>query len=153
MLSTYASFKVSEPTVPDPSYVVDYRYTHAFWMPQHSWGGVLEYSKYVAQHLKPWIDRNYRTLSDRDNTHVVGSSHGGLAAFHVAMVNPNVFGSAFCLSPSCVYLMLLICDPIPRISYQTLSTPSDVDSGLAMMPSCSMSPLRIVPYSTCIISF
>lgn len=36
------------------------------------------YAKFLIETLKPWVDRNFRTLSDRENTFAMGSSMGGL---------------------------------------------------------------------------
>jgi len=75
-------------------------YTHTFWAPGMGSGGVIDYSNYLAFHLKPWVDQNYKTLSDCPNTFIIGSSHGGLAAFIIACRHPGVFGTAGCFSPS-----------------------------------------------------
>jgi len=32
--------------------------------------------------------------------YALGSSHGGLAAFHMALSHPTIFGIAICMSPS-----------------------------------------------------
>jgi enterochelin esterase-like enzyme len=32
--------------------------------------------------------------------YIIGSSHGGLAAFHMALSHPTIFGIAICMSPS-----------------------------------------------------
>lgn len=56
------------------------------------------YRKFVAERLKPFIDQNYRTLSDADNTTTMGYDIAGLTAFLLAWQNRN-FGKAICLSP------------------------------------------------------
>jgi len=58
------------------------------------------YAEFLVKHLKPLIDRTYRTLPDRSNTAVGGSSMGALASLYVAMTRPAVFGRAMLLSPS-----------------------------------------------------
>jgi len=35
-----------------------------------------------------------------DNRSFLGSSHGGLAAFHMALSHPKIFSIAICMSPS-----------------------------------------------------
>jgi len=78
----------------------DKEYTHA---PVPSRGTCCEledYADYVATQLKPWIDHNYRTKSERSKTTIAGSSHGGLAAFVTAAMHPDVFGQAICMSSS-----------------------------------------------------
>lgn len=55
---------------------------------------------WMVKTLKPWIDENYRTLPDRCNTILAGSSMGGLMALYGATVYNHVFQRAACLSPS-----------------------------------------------------
>ncbi len=61
-------------------------------------GGV--YMNWLVKTLKPQIDREYRTLPDRKNTIIAGSSMGGLMAIYAAAVYNHVFQRAACLSPS-----------------------------------------------------
>ena len=58
------------------------------------------YMDWLIGTLKPHIDRNYRTLPDRVNTLIGGSSMGGLMALYGATVFNHVFQRAACLSPS-----------------------------------------------------
>lgn len=58
------------------------------------------YMKFVVEIVKPFIDKNYRTLSDVKNTTVGGSSYGGLISFKMAWEYPQIFSKAFCLSPA-----------------------------------------------------
>ncbi len=58
------------------------------------------YMKFVVDIVKPFIDKNYRTLPDRENTAVGGSSYGGLISFKLAWEYPHIFSKAFCLSPA-----------------------------------------------------
>lgn len=57
-----------------------------------------EYLKFLVEELKPFIDANYSTLTDRDNTAVMGSSMGGLISLYALCEYPEVFGLAGCLS-------------------------------------------------------
>jgi enterochelin esterase-like enzyme len=56
------------------------------------------YRDWVTEVLKPEIDRRYRTLGDRANTGVVGSSYGGTLAAYWALSRPEVFGMAASIS-------------------------------------------------------
>ena len=56
------------------------------------------YLAFLADELKPFIDRTYRTLSGRDDTMISGSSMGGLMSLYALMKRPAVFGAAACLS-------------------------------------------------------
>lgn len=58
------------------------------------------YMKFIVDELKPFIDKTYRTLSDRNSTAVGGSSLGGLISFMLAWEYPEVFSMAACLSPA-----------------------------------------------------
>ena len=55
---------------------------------------------WMVNTLKPYVDETYRTLPDRKNTIIAGSSMGGLMALYGATVYNHVFQRAACLSPS-----------------------------------------------------
>ena len=78
----------------------DREYTHAFWADGRECCLLPTYAQYVAEDVKGFIDANYRTLPQREETMIVGSSHAGLAAFHMAALHPEVFGIAAALSSS-----------------------------------------------------
>lgn len=64
-------------------------------------GGELgPYSNYVADQIVSFIDANYRTIGDRQHRVVLGSSHGGLAAFFTGVSHGDVFGQVIAMSPS-----------------------------------------------------
>jgi predicted alpha/beta superfamily hydrolase len=77
----------------------DVEYTHAPVFDRPG-GGLEAYGNYVSYLLKPFIDRNYLTLPHRESTTILGSSHGGLAAFYIACRHCDRFGNAAALSPS-----------------------------------------------------
>lgn len=56
------------------------------------------YVRFLAEELKPRIDREYRTLPDAAHTGVIGSSMGGIFAVALAWEKPEVFGRAASLS-------------------------------------------------------
>lgn len=58
------------------------------------------YMNWMIRTLKPYIDANYRTLPDRLNTIICGSSMGGLMALYGVCTYNHVFQRAACLSPS-----------------------------------------------------
>ncbi|PWJ54290.1 putative alpha/beta superfamily hydrolase [Dyadobacter jejuensis] len=58
------------------------------------------YLKFITDTLKPQIDRQYRTLSDRLHTGMGGSSVGGLLTIYAALMYPHVFGRLMIFSPS-----------------------------------------------------
>ena len=55
---------------------------------------------WLVRRFKPMIDAKYRTLSDRSNTLIAGSSMGGLMSLYAATHYNDVFSRAACLSPS-----------------------------------------------------
>lgn len=57
-----------------------------------------EYVAFLAETLKPVIDRTYSTRPDRANTYVAGSSMGGLMSIYALCERPDIFGGAICLS-------------------------------------------------------
>lgn len=68
---------------------------------RQSWGGAPEsdqYLEFIVNELKPFIDANYRTQSDRPGTYIMGSSMGGLIAFYAQMQYPEAFGGSASLS-------------------------------------------------------
>jgi hypothetical protein len=77
----------------------DYEYTHGPVL-HREWGGLDDYARYLAHELKPFIDRNYRTLYQGKYTVILGASHGGLASFYTATKYPDQFGNLAALSPS-----------------------------------------------------
>ena len=58
------------------------------------------YMNWLVKTLKPYIDENYRTLPDRMNTIIAGSSMGALIAMYAVCTYNHVFQRAACLSPS-----------------------------------------------------
>ena len=52
------------------------------------------YQRFVADELKPAIDRIYRTRPGREDTFVLGASTGGLAAVYAAISRPDIYGAA-----------------------------------------------------------
>lgn len=56
--------------------------------------------EWFVHSLKPDIDRRYRTLKDRENTFVAGSSMGGLMSLYAVLEYNRYFSRAAALSPS-----------------------------------------------------
>ena len=74
-------------------------YTH---VPDYRGRGGLAraYGKMIASDLKPFIDREYRTLPNAANTGLGGSSLGGLVTMYLGLRYPEVFGKLLVMSPS-----------------------------------------------------
>jgi predicted alpha/beta superfamily hydrolase len=58
------------------------------------------YMTFIIKKLKPFIDSTYRTIPDRENSAIMGSSMGGLISFLLVWNYPEVFSRAGCLSPA-----------------------------------------------------
>ena len=61
------------------------------------------YAKFIIETLKPYVDRTYRTLSERKHTGIGGSSMGGLISAYTGIVHPEHFGKLMIFSPSFWY--------------------------------------------------
>ena len=55
---------------------------------------------WIVDELKPRIDREYRTMPDREHTLIAGSSMGGLMSLYAVTAYNATFSRAACLSPS-----------------------------------------------------
>lgn len=55
---------------------------------------------WMVKYLKPYIDRSYRTLPEREHTFIAGSSMGGLMSLYALITYNRVFSRAAALSPS-----------------------------------------------------
>ena len=64
----------------------------------HGTGKILV--EWMADELKPLIDRELPTLPDREHTAVGGSSMGGLMAYYSVVARNDIFSKAACLSSS-----------------------------------------------------
>jgi predicted alpha/beta superfamily hydrolase len=58
------------------------------------------YGRVLVEELKPFIDANYRTVSDARHTGLGGSSLGGLVSLYLGLKYPGVFGLVAVVSPS-----------------------------------------------------
>lgn len=58
------------------------------------------YMDWLINEFKPQVDMQLRTLKDRKNTYICGSSLGGLMSFYGATVYNKYISKAICLSPS-----------------------------------------------------
>lgn len=56
------------------------------------------YLKFIVKELKPFVDKNFNTYSNKSNTFIAGSSMGGLISLYAICEYPKVFGGAACLS-------------------------------------------------------
>lgn len=59
-----------------------------------------QYVDFLVKTLKPFIDKNYRTVKNKQNTFIAGSSMGGLISMYAVLKYPKVFGAAGVFSPA-----------------------------------------------------
>ncbi len=58
------------------------------------------YVEFLVATLKPFIDFGFKTLPDKENTVIAGSSMGGLISYYAFLKYPLVFGKAGVFSPA-----------------------------------------------------
>ncbi len=75
-------------------------YTHTFWRHGHACCGLDEYADYVGDRIRGFVDAHYRTDARTERTSIVGSSHGGHAAFYMGTKRADRFGNVGAFSPS-----------------------------------------------------
>ena len=56
------------------------------------------YLRFLVEEVKPYVDSNFRTRADKQNTFVMGSSMGGLISLYTVSKYPDIFHGAGCLS-------------------------------------------------------
>lgn len=58
------------------------------------------YVRFLADTLKPYIDKTFRTLPEREFTGIGGSSMGGLISIYAGLMYPEVYSRLMVFSPS-----------------------------------------------------
>lgn len=58
------------------------------------------YARFLTETLKPRVDSLFRTLPDRENTAIMGSSLGALISFYTGLKYPHIFSKIGIFSPS-----------------------------------------------------
>ena len=59
-----------------------------------------QYVQFLSETLKPYIDKKFRTLQEREYTGIGGSSMGGLISMYAALKYPEVYSKLMIFSPS-----------------------------------------------------
>ena len=59
-----------------------------------------EYVRFLAETLKPYVDKQFRTKPDRLNTGIGGSSMGGLISIWAGFMYPEKFSKLMIFSPA-----------------------------------------------------
>lgn len=66
-------------------------------------GGGRELVDFIVNHLKPFVDGEYRTLGEPHWTGIMGASLGGLMALVMGRSHPEVFGRIGAVSPTVMW--------------------------------------------------
>ena len=59
-----------------------------------------KFANFIIREMKTFVDENYRTITNKSNTFIMGSSLGGLYSFQLVWNYPTIFSKAACLSSS-----------------------------------------------------
>ena len=59
-----------------------------------------QYLDFIVNTLKPYVDANFKTLTDKKNTAIIGSSMGGLISHYAALKYSDIFGKIGVYSPA-----------------------------------------------------
>ena len=57
------------------------------------------WDEFESKELVEYVDKNFRTLPNRESRGIAGHSMGGYGAFKIGMLHPEVFSSIYALSP------------------------------------------------------
>jgi glycogen operon protein len=68
--------------------------------PEYGGGRGDDYLTFIVHTLKPYIDSSFRTLPEREQTGMFGSSMGGLISLYAYFQYPETFGFVGAMSPS-----------------------------------------------------
>lgn len=79
------------------------------------------YLKFIVEELKPYIDKNFATLPDQQNTYMAGSSMGGLISMYAVCEYPDVFRGAACISTHWIGAENAKNNPIPDVFVKYMS--------------------------------
>jgi predicted alpha/beta superfamily hydrolase len=77
--------------------VREYTPTH---VPKLGGGRADRYARFLIEEVKPFVEREYRTLSGPQHTGIGGSSLGGLVSLYLGLKHCTIFGKIAALSPS-----------------------------------------------------
>lgn len=78
----------------------EYEFTPTFDALVNEGGGSDRYLRFVTTELKPFLEKKYRILGDRENTAFMGSSLGGIITLEAARTKSEFISKFAALSPS-----------------------------------------------------
>lgn len=80
--------------IPDGTFDADGGGFYTDWVDQKTSRGVANWETFHTRELVPWIDDNFRTISNRSGRAIVGISQGGFGSMSYAARHPELFGAA-----------------------------------------------------------
>ena len=86
----------------------------------HRGGDADLYAHMLVEEIKPFIDREYRTLPSRSNTGLGGASLGGLVTMYIGLQYPHIFSKLAISSPAAYW------DDEMIVQYIKGSTPKEL---------------------------
>jgi len=96
-----------------------------------------QYVQFLAETLKPYVDKHYRTRPEAASTGIMGSSMGALISLHAALRYPAVFGRVGVFSPAFWFagqsLLAFVAQHPPRADTRFYFL-SGTREGLTMVP-------------------
>jgi len=95
--------------------------------------GIGRYEDYLIHEIIPLVDRNYRTIPDRNHRGIMGRSSGGFGAITQAMHHPEVFGAFACQSGDLYWEYT--CLPGLSRMHQHLEKYGGIDAFIAEIPN------------------
>jgi S-formylglutathione hydrolase FrmB len=95
--------------------------------------GMGPYEDYLVDEVVPMIDRDFRTIPDRDHRGILGRSSGGFGAITQAMHHPDVFGACACQSGD-LYWEFTCLPPLSRM-HQHLEKFGGIDAFITDIPA------------------
>jgi predicted alpha/beta superfamily hydrolase len=100
-----------------------------------------DYGRMLIDDLKPFIDATYRTLPDRENTAMGGSSLGGLLTLHLGLRYADAFSKLAVMSPSIWWddrFILREVDALPQRTSQRIWLDAGTREGENMIPDARL---------------
>jgi len=70
------------------------------WVPKLGGGRADRYARFLIEEVKPFVEREYRTLNGPQHAGIGGSSLGGLVSLYLGLKHASTFGRIAALSPS-----------------------------------------------------
>ena len=80
------------------------------------------YLKFIVEELKPFVDREFSTLTGYQNTMISGSSMGALISMYAVCEYPEVFGGAACISTHWPGVRPSDDNPVPGAFFKYMET-------------------------------